>query len=83
VLTGISAITLATHDMARAVAFYEALGFVLKFGGPTASFTSLRVGSGYSTSCRYRENTGGASGAVQFFMLTTWTRIMPGLYPLG
>jgi catechol 2,3-dioxygenase-like lactoylglutathione lyase family enzyme len=46
-LTGISAITLATNDMARAVAFYEALGFVLKFGGPTASFTSFRVGSGY------------------------------------
>ena len=43
-LTGISAITLATHDMARAVAFYEALGFVLKFGGPVARFTSLRVG---------------------------------------
>ena len=46
-LTGISAITLATHDMARAVAFYEALGFVLKFGGPVARFTSFRVGSGY------------------------------------
>ena len=47
VLTGISAITLATHDMARAVAFYEALGFVLEFGGPAASFTSFRVGSSY------------------------------------
>ncbi len=47
VLTGISAITLATHDMARAVAFYEALGFVLKFGGPTASFTSFRAGSSF------------------------------------
>jgi len=48
VLTGISAITLATHDMARAVAFYEALGFVLKFGGPAANFTSFRVGNGLS-----------------------------------
>jgi len=47
VLTGISAITLATHDMGRAVAFYEALGFVLKFGGPAARFTSFRVGSSY------------------------------------
>ena len=46
-LTGISAITLATHDMARAVAFYEALGFVLKLGGAAAGFTSFRVGSGY------------------------------------
>lgn len=46
-LTGISAITLATHDMARAVAFYQALGFALKFGGPAARFTSFYVGSGY------------------------------------
>jgi catechol 2,3-dioxygenase-like lactoylglutathione lyase family enzyme len=46
-LTGISAITLATHDMARAAAFYQALGFVLKFGGPAAPFTSFQVGSGY------------------------------------
>jgi catechol 2,3-dioxygenase-like lactoylglutathione lyase family enzyme len=46
-LTGISAITLATHDMARAVPFYQALGFVLKFGGPAARFTSFRVGSSY------------------------------------
>jgi catechol 2,3-dioxygenase-like lactoylglutathione lyase family enzyme len=43
----VSAITLATHDMARAVAFYEALGFGLKFGGPAARFTSLRAGTGY------------------------------------
>ena len=46
-LTGISAITLATHDMARAVAFYEALRFVLKFGGPAARFTSFQTGSSY------------------------------------
>jgi catechol 2,3-dioxygenase-like lactoylglutathione lyase family enzyme len=43
----VSAITLATHDMARAVAFYGALGFELKYGGPQASFTSFRAGSGY------------------------------------
>jgi len=46
-LAGISAITLATHDMARAVAFYQSLGFVPKFGGPTARFTSLQVGCDY------------------------------------
>ena len=46
-LTGISAITLATHDMGRAVAFYLALGFVLKFGGADASFTSFHAGSDY------------------------------------
>ncbi len=46
-LTGISAVTLATHDMTRAVTFYEALGFVLKFGGPVARFTSFQAGSSY------------------------------------
>jgi catechol 2,3-dioxygenase-like lactoylglutathione lyase family enzyme len=46
-IESISAITLATHDMARAVGFYEALGFMLKYGGPSASFTSFQVGSGY------------------------------------
>jgi len=43
----ISAITLATHDMARAVAFYEALGFVRNFGGPSADFTSFHAGGGF------------------------------------
>jgi predicted enzyme related to lactoylglutathione lyase len=46
-LQSISAITLATHNMARAVAFYGALGFALKFGGPDAGFTSFHVGTGY------------------------------------
>ncbi len=55
----ISAITLATHDMSRAVRFYRTLGFevihvfyrTLGFevihGGEDASFTSFRVGTGY------------------------------------
>ena len=43
----VSAITLATHDMARAVAFYRALGFVSIFGGAEAPFTSFRAGAGY------------------------------------
>ena len=46
-ITGISAITLATHDMARAVAFYEKLGFALKYGGADATFTSFHAGSGF------------------------------------
>ena len=46
-LTGISALTLATHNMARALAFYRGLGFVLKYGGPDARFSSLHAGSGY------------------------------------
>ena len=46
-LRAISAITLATHDMARAVRFYQTLGFALHYGGEDAQFTSLSVGSGY------------------------------------
>jgi catechol 2,3-dioxygenase-like lactoylglutathione lyase family enzyme len=43
----ISAITLATHDMALAVRFYRSLGFVLQYGGEQESFTSFRAGTGY------------------------------------
>jgi len=43
----ISAITLATHEMARAVRFYRALGFELAGGGETAPFTSFVVGDGH------------------------------------
>jgi catechol 2,3-dioxygenase-like lactoylglutathione lyase family enzyme len=43
----INAVTLLTVDMNEAVAFYEALGFALLYGGANAAFTSFRVGSGY------------------------------------
>jgi catechol 2,3-dioxygenase-like lactoylglutathione lyase family enzyme len=43
-ITGISAVTLATHDMPRAVAFYRLLGFALLYGGETARFTSFAAG---------------------------------------
>lgn len=43
----ISAITLATHDMGRAVAFYSGLGFAMRYGGPASSFTSFHAGGGY------------------------------------
>jgi uncharacterized glyoxalase superfamily protein PhnB len=44
-IESIKAITLATHDMARAVRFYTVLGFGLVHGGEAASFTSFRAGS--------------------------------------
>ena len=44
-LEGISAVTLATHDMARAVRFYQALGFTPCQGGAGSSFTSLQAGA--------------------------------------
>ena len=43
----LSAVTLASPDMAAAVGFYEALGFVRLYGGPQADFTSFGVGSGF------------------------------------
>jgi catechol 2,3-dioxygenase-like lactoylglutathione lyase family enzyme len=43
----ISAVTLATHDMARAVRFYGALGFALRYGGEAASFSSFSAGNAY------------------------------------
>lgn len=46
-IRGISAVTLATHDMARAVRFYRALGFALRYGGETADFTSFLLDGGY------------------------------------
>src|SRR5689334_18323483 len=46
-IESINAITLATHDMARAVRFYTMLGFDLIRGGEDAAFSSFRAGTGY------------------------------------
>lgn len=46
-IESISAVTLATTDMARSVRFYSALGFPVRYGGPDAAFTSLHAGNGY------------------------------------
>ena len=43
----ISAVTLATADMAGSFAFYTALGFAVRYGAPDAQFTSFRVGDGH------------------------------------
>lgn len=43
----LSAVTLFTHDMRRAVDFYVALGLQLRYGGGDASFTSFGLGRGY------------------------------------
>src|SRR5262249_42506412 len=47
VIECISAVSLATHDMARAVRFYQALGFSVRYGVEASSFTSFHAGSGY------------------------------------
>jgi catechol 2,3-dioxygenase-like lactoylglutathione lyase family enzyme len=43
----LSAVTLVTADMAAAVGFYRALGFVLLYGGEGEPFTSFRAGPGF------------------------------------
>lgn len=46
-VTALSALTLATRDMARAVRFYRALGFAMRYGGEDAAFTSFACGPSY------------------------------------
>jgi uncharacterized glyoxalase superfamily protein PhnB len=46
-ITALSAITLATHDMAASVQFYRLCGFEMLYGGETAGFTSFRAGGSY------------------------------------
>jgi catechol 2,3-dioxygenase-like lactoylglutathione lyase family enzyme len=47
VISSVSAVTLATHDMALAVDFYRTLGFVLRHGGAGCEFSTFGVGSCY------------------------------------
>jgi catechol 2,3-dioxygenase-like lactoylglutathione lyase family enzyme len=46
-ITGLSAVTLATHDMRRAVEFYRLAGFEMLYGGETAGFTSFKAGASF------------------------------------
>jgi catechol 2,3-dioxygenase-like lactoylglutathione lyase family enzyme len=46
-IEGISAVTLGTHEMPRAVRFYRTLGFEVLHGGEHWSFTSFRAGTSY------------------------------------
>src|SRR6202521_6254696 len=46
-IEGISAVTLGTHQIPRAVRFYCALGFDVLRGNEQSSFTSFRAGMSY------------------------------------
>ena len=46
-ITALSALTLATRDMAEAVRFYRLCGFELLYGGERAGFTSFRAGDSF------------------------------------
>ena len=68
-IEAISAVTLATHDMARAVAFYCALGFDFSYGGAQSSFTSFHIGGGHLNLMAAREDQSwGAWGRVIIYV---------------
>ncbi len=46
-IESISAVTLATADMERSLAFYLPLGFAVVHGGVDSDFTSLAAGPGF------------------------------------
>ena len=64
-IRSISAVTLATRDMAKAVRFYAALGFSMSYGGETAAFTSFRVGEGHLNLARADGQPPLSSGAAR------------------
>src|SRR4029450_5064792 len=63
--------------MVVAVAFYEALGFQLLYGGADAGFTSFRVGSGY---LHLEFDTGGASRGTIWGRVVFWVDDVDAMY---
>lgn len=61
-LRSINAVTLTTTDMARAVAFYGALGLGTTYGGPDDSFTSFAVGAAEHLNLALPEAVASGSG---------------------
>ena len=73
-IESISAITLGTHDMARAVRFYRSLGFDILNGGEAAAFASFRAGAGYLNLIAQPEESAGPGGDASSSMLPTSMR---------
>ena len=65
---GLSAVTLAVADMARAVAFYEAIGFARAKGGREARFTTFRAGAQYLNLTAEGVPPGGWWGRAIFYV---------------
>lgn len=57
----ISAVTVAVHDMAESVAFYRKLGLDVSYGGPDASFTTMRAGPSVIVNLRQTAATRGGN----------------------
>ena len=73
----ISAVTLLTVCMLDAVAFYQALGFHLLYGGPEAPFTSFRVGTGY---LNLQLDTVGSSRKAVWGRVVFWVDDVDAMY---
>ena len=73
----ISAVTLLTFDMDKAVAFYRALGFNLLYGGPEELFTSFRVGAGY---LNLQLDPGGSARKIIWGRVVFWVEDVDAMY---
>src|SRR5205085_11686198 len=68
-IEGISAVTLGTHEMPRAVRVYSALGFRVLHGGEESSFTSFQAGTSYlNLIARPAERRWSWWGRVRFYV---------------
>lgn len=73
----ISAVTLLTRDMSDAVAFYQALGFQLLYGGREGQFTSFHVGEGF---LNLQLDPAGAARGSTWGRVIFWVRDVDAMY---
>ena len=79
-IKGISAVTLATHDMRRAVKFYRLLELPVVHGGEEAAFTSFRAGDNF-LNLILEPGRGGRGGAASSSTTPMSMPSMPGWSP--
>ena len=75
-IESISAITLATHNMSRAVSFYRMLGFEIVHGGDDASLRAFELEQIISISSPNRPSEIGLGGDVLSSTIPTLTLFM-------
>jgi len=81
VIESISAVTLATHDMRRAVRFYRMLGFELLYGSEDATFSSFRAGDNFLNLIVQSPKRRWSWWGRLIFSYRTSTRSIPGSSP--
>ena len=75
-IESVSAVTLATHNMARAVAFYRMLGFEIIHGGDDARLQAFGLEPAFSISSHNPRSESGLGGDVSSFTIPTSTTSM-------